>query len=535
MNLNRFCNSLITRLVLFGTTVVLLSAAIRYYVIIDFLRQEQIAVVAEQQSVIASYLAHDINHRILERRHYLEQLAATLPIGLLGKPEQLQGWLAERQILQPIFSRGLYITDASGKVIVDYPVNNRVGRELGIYPGVQRAQSGVVVVGEPMLGHISEQPVLPMLAPVRSADGRLVAVLGGTSAINDAGFLDQLQIAELTDSSSVIVVSPNKRRIIAANDPRLDFQELPPVGADPQLDKAIDGYRGNSIGPGINGEDEIKAVAAIPSTDWFVMVRLPVSSGLPTLTQVTALILRGTLIQALVIFLFIILSVLWFFRPLQRTADLADKMTRGELPLAPLPIVHEDEVGHLTLAFNRLLASLKMHQAELQHQAHHDLLTGLPNRVMLAERMQKALTEARRDNTGVALLFLDLDGFKPINDTHGHKHGDLVLQEITQRLLHVARHSDTLARVGGDEFVLLAADLGMPLEMGARALAEKCIQAVGESMRVGDIDCQIGVSIGIALSDGDCDAEHLLQAADKAMYEAKSRGRGCYIITPSTI
>jgi len=531
MNLKRFGNSLITRLVLFGTTVVLLSAGIRYYVIINFLQQEQTAVVAEQQSVIASFLARDINHRILERRHYLEQLATTLPIELLGKPEQLRDWLSERQILHPIFSRGIYITDAGGKVIAEYPENNRVGQALGTYPGIQRAQSGAVFIGEPMMGHISDTPILPMLVPVRNASGNLVAVLGGTSAINDAGFLDQLQIAELTDSSSIIVVSPSQRRIIVANDAHLNFQELPPVGADLQLDKAIKGYRGNSIGPDANGEEEIKAVAAIPSTDWFVMVRLPVSSGMPTLTKVRALILRGSLVQAMVIFLFIMLSVLWFFRPLQRTADRADKMTRGELPLAPLPIVHDDEVGHLTLAFNRLLARLKMHQAELQHQAHHDLLTGLPNRVMLAERMQKALTEARRDNTGVALLFLDLDGFKPINDNYGHKHGDLVLQEVTQRLLHVARHSDTLARVGGDEFVLLAIDLGMPLEMGARALAEKCIQVVCEPLQVGGIDCKIGVSIGIALSDGNTDAEHLLQAADKAMYEAKSKGRGRYIIT----
>src|SRR5450830_25212 len=103
MNLKRFGNSLITRLVLFGTTVVLLSAGIRYYVIINFLQQEQTAVVAEQQSVIASFLARDINHRILERRHYLEQLATTLPIELLGKPEQLRDWLSERQILHPIF------------------------------------------------------------------------------------------------------------------------------------------------------------------------------------------------------------------------------------------------------------------------------------------------------------------------------------------------------------------------------------------------------------------------------------------------
>jgi len=130
----------------------------------------------------------------------------------------------------------------------------------------------------------------------------------------------------------------------------------------------------------------------------------------------------------------------------------------------------------------------------------------------------------------VALLFLDLDGFKPINDTLGHKAGDQVLQEITQRLQKVARHSDTLARVGGDEFVLLATDLGAPLEHGARALAEKCIRVVAEPLQIGQGDYKLGVSIGIAVCETYCDPDILLQAADKAMYDAKNKGRGCYVI-----
>jgi len=195
-----------------------------------------------------------------------------------------------------------------------------------------------------------------------------------------------------------------------------------------------------------------------------------------------------------------------------------------------LPVARADEVGHLTMAFNRLLSRLKVHQAELQHQAHHDILTGLPNRVMLADRMKQAIAHANRERTGVALLFLDLDGFKPINDTLGHKAGDQVLQEITQRLLRVARHNDTLARVGGDEFVLLATDLDTPLAHGARALAEKCIQVVAEPLKLPQGEYTLGVSIGIAVCESDCDPDLLLQAADQAMYDAKNKGRGCYVV-----
>lgn len=161
------------------------------------------------------------------------------------------------------------------------------------------------------------------------------------------------------------------------------------------------------------------------------------------------------------------------------------------------------------------------------------MLTGLPNRMMLAERMQAALTHACRERNGVGLLFLDLDGFKPINDTLGHKAGDQVLQEITRRLRQVARHGDTLARVGGDEFVLLVTDLRLPFEQGAQALAEKCIKTVSEPICLDQRQYRLGVSVGIAVCDGSCDADSLLQAADQAMYAAKANGRGCYVIAPA--
>jgi diguanylate cyclase (GGDEF)-like protein len=105
---------------------------------------------------------------------------------------------------------------------------------------------------------------------------------------------------------------------------------------------------------------------------------------------------------------------------------------------------------------------------------------------------EAALTHACRERNGVALLFLDLDGFKPINDTLGHKAGDLVLQEITRRLRQVARHGDTLARVGGDEFVLLITDLGQPYENGAQVLAEKCIRVVSEPLHLAQGEYQLG-------------------------------------------
>lgn len=533
MKFKRLLNNLVTRLVLFATFAILTSALARYYVVKDFLHQDQTAVAAEQQIVIANYLAQDINQRILERRHFLEQLAATFPTELLNKPQQLGEWLRNRQILNPVFSLGLYVADPTGQIIADYPVSNdRKNLNISSYIDIQAARNGALVIGDPVIGPVSQQALHPILMPIHDASGHIVAVFGGATAFNTPNFLKHLRAAQLGSAGGFEVIAPARRQILASTDDTPALTPLAPLGSDELLDKAVEGYRGTGIGRNAAGVEEIKAMASIDSTSWFVVTRLPVAAALPAEARFQAVIMRGTIIQALVIFFIIVMAVLWFFRPLQRAADLADKMTRGELPLAPLPIAHDDEVGHLTLAFNRLLSSLKLHQSKLQHQAHHDILTGLPNRMMLAVDMQTALTNARRDDTGVALLFLDLDGFKPINDSLGHKYGDQALQEIARRLLRVARHSDTVARVGGDEFVLLAPDLGMPLEFGARALAEKCLAAIEEPLQLLQSDWHLSASIGIAVCDADCDAEQLLQAADKAMYEAKHQGRGRYVIAP---
>lgn len=534
MKIKRFNCSLVTRLVLFGIALILVSGTLRYHLLMDFLAKEQAQVAADQQNTIASYLAQDIGYRVHERAQYIENLAVHLPTALLSDRAALQEWLRRHHQLQPLFSQGLLVSDTEGHLLSAYPgLESSQTLSLASAPEFAQVLAGNTVVYPPQHSPVSGKPVLTMLAPVHDLAGHLVGVIGGITEVNAAGFLDHLQRAKLGTSGSFLLISPAQRQIIASSDDALVLTRLPEEGADPLMDQALQGLRGTGVGVAANGVTEIKAFASIPNTSWLVAVTLPLASALPTVEHTRALIGRGALIQGGIIVLLVLGAYLWFFRPLRRAAELAERMTRGDLPLSPLPVERRDEVGQLTMAFNGLLGRLKVHQAELQHQAHHDVLTGLPNRMMLAERMQAALAHACREGCGVALLFLDLDGFKPINDRLGHKAGDQVLQEITQRLRQVARHGDTLARVGGDEFVLLATDLGQPFEAGAQVLAEKCIRAVSQPLHLAQGDYTLGVSVGIAVCDGSCDADSLLQAADKAMYAAKNSGRGCYVIAPA--
>ena len=174
-------------------------------------------------------------------------------------------------------------------------------------------------------------------------------------------------------------------------------------------------------------------------------------------------------------------------------------------------------------------------EALVRHQASHDLLTGLPNRVLARDRLQRAIQRANRHHGGFALACLDIDGFKSVNDTHGHAAGDALLQRIAARLTAGLRSNDTVARLGGDEFALILEDIEDP--QLALQLCRKLCASLGEpyALNVGGqaIEVRIGASIGIApyVPSDRADADEQLKlAADRAMYEIKRHGKnGCLL------
>ena len=175
----------------------------------------------------------------------------------------------------------------------------------------------------------------------------------------------------------------------------------------------------------------------------------------------------------------------------------------------------------------RDISERKHAEERIQKLVRSDALTGLVNRRVFVDAVQQAITRARRSGTSFAVLYLDLDHFKDVNDTLGHPVGDALLQGIAVRLNDVVRATDTVARFGGDEFAVLAADIGDPTDAGI--LAVKLLEAVGQRFPIDGNVLRTGTSIGIALYGPDTpDAETLLAHADVALYRAKSEGRGAY-------
>jgi diguanylate cyclase (GGDEF)-like protein/PAS domain S-box-containing protein len=205
-----------------------------------------------------------------------------------------------------------------------------------------------------------------------------------------------------------------------------------------------------------------------------------------------------------------------------------------EIPIEDSVAPIHDRQGQVTgavIIFRDVSAARAM-ELQMTHAAEHDFLTGLPNRTLLNDRINQAIALARLHTRQIAVLFLDLDGFKHINDSLGHPIGDKLLQSVAKRLVDCVRDSDTVSRQGGDEFVVLLADVEQSDD--AAFTARRMLQAVGEVNTVDHHDFHVTASIGVSVyPDDGLDAETLIKNADTAMYQAKGKGRqSCQFFKP---
>ncbi|MFV2064285.1 MAG: diguanylate cyclase domain-containing protein, partial [Chloroflexota bacterium] len=244
----------------------------------------------------------------------------------------------------------------------------------------------------------------------------------------------------------------------------------------------------------------------------------------------------GLMVLLLTALLAIVLSRA-IVRPMRSVGEAMHQVADGDMEQRVI-LPGLDEIDDLAESFNAMAErleershSLESEMAErdraeqrITYQAHHDTLTGLPNRALLKDRLDVALADARRSGKPLALMFLDLDRFKLVNDSVGHSSGDELLQRVTDRILSVVREGDTLARVGGDEYVLLLPQVAGA--QGAVGAAKRVQESLRRPFELRGRDFRVTASIGVAMHPHNgADVESLLRSADLAMYQAKGEGR----------
>ncbi len=391
-----------------------------------------------------------------------------------------------------------------------------------------------------------DQPTVLLAMPVADGQGGTLGIvvinvdLDGTFALLAADLPKDFQLF-LANSEGDYLIHPDVTRTFGFDKGRRVLIQ----GEFPATAGLVDGKRDQVLVEASAGR-----YAETPVVAAFVDQKVAVASDEPRLVLGLAQPLAAVLAQAdrlgetiqhivVVICLVCILVAVLMARALTRPINSMTTFVKRfaeQREASGLPLQRTDEIGALARGFdemgkqiNQQLADLQQSHFELEQLAQHDSLTGLPNRALFDDRVNQALRVAQRDQTRLALMFIDVDHFKPINDGLGHAIGDRLLQEVAYRIRQSIRESDTAARFGGDEFIVLLRNIVDG--DGAFTVAEKIRLTINQAF-----DCEahrlvVSVSIGIAIHpEHGADIVELSRCADEAMYEAKDRGRNTVVV-----
>jgi len=424
-------------------------------------------------------------------------------------------------------------------------------QEKGHYPYVfetLRLPPGAVYVSRPAINHEvgahagQDKPALQVAAPVHDAGGVARGVVVINVDLNGlfaqlAGDLPPGLQLYLTNATGDFLIHPDPQQAFAFDRGQVSrLQDTFPATAE----MAIDGAgRKNALVTTAMPEGRGAMVAAFmrqPLTelrreDEFILgLAQPLADVLQESEQLGLVSIRIVIAFSALAVILAILLARALTRPLEQIVDAVHRFADGAAG-GRLPSERKDEIGMLARSIETMqqqiraqFAKLEQKQGELDRLASHDSLTGLHNRRFFLDRLDHALAHAKRTNGQLALLFIDLDNFKTINDGMGHAAGDFVLRTVAHRLKGVVREVDTVARMGGDEFIILLDEIDSV--DGLLVVAHKLLEALSQPMRRGEVDLVSGGSIGASRypNDGETAAE-LIAAADQAMYRAKSAGR----------
>lgn len=395
-----------------------------------------------------------------------------------------------------------------------------------------------------------EQPTVQLAMPVTGQQGKALGVvvinvdLNGTFTLLAADLPKDFQLF-LANSHGDFLIHPDpaqtfgfdKGRRVLVQEQFTPTQDLVAGKADQVLIEARDGPYAKM--PVVAAFIARKVTFSSEETQLVLGLAQPFASVLEQADKLGVVTLRVVLILCAVCILLAALVARAVTRPINSMSRAVQNFAEG-YPVSGLPLERNDEIGVLARSFHRMqnqirqqLAELLRRRAELEQLAQHDSLTGLPNRLLFAEHVQRALTTARRDGTRLALMFIDIDKFKLINDNLGHAFGDLLLKEFSQRVRSVLRESDMPARIGGDEFVVLLHTIEDDLD--ASIVAEKLRLAINQPFVLEGQTLVVSACIGIALyPEAGTDLLELSRHADQAMYRAKENGRNAVTIYSPT-
>ena len=485
---------------------------------------------SQQMLATVTYVAADLDDNIQMRIDNLQEIARSITPAMLADSAGLRAHLERHGTTRVLFPTGVFVADRGGTNIADYPsLPGRVGASIGYRAFFKEiVASGHWAISEPLHGRFSKQPIVALGVPIKDASGAVAGALVGSAYPSDHNLFGRLEKTKIGRTGYFLVISPQDRVFVSATDQRLIMQPLPARGANSLLDRRIEnGFEGAGVGDNSHGVEVLTASHNMKTTGWIVVAGVTTEEAFAPIATLKRQIYLAALAMSLALALVLRLVLTRQLAPLGDAGRAMRRMTDGDEAFAPITVMRNDEIGELVGNFNRLVLGRRAAEQQIELLAYHDALTGLPNRRLVYDRFLQATAYADRAGAKVALLFLDLDNFKTINDSLGHLIGDALLKEVAARLAECVRDTDTISRQGGDEFLIVLPDLAdadatAPVLVKIRERLQDPVDAEGQELTT-------SASIGVAIypDDGE-DFDTLLKKADTAMYRAKDAGRNTY-------
>lgn len=414
-----------------------------------------------------------------------------------------------------------------------------VHETLRLRPG----QTWLSPISTQHMGDLPDQPTMVLAMPVFDGDGHGAALGAVVANIDLNGLFSQLS-TDLPENFRLFFANLRGDYLIHP-DPAREFgfergqrflvqDEFPETRAlfeSDVLEVVVEAHAGEHAAAPLLAAFVRRQVMHTSDHAGFVIgLGMPQALAVADADHLAQVTLRIVLVLCLACVLVAVIVARAVTRPL-KMLERAVASLDDEHSTARLPVERHDEIGEVARRFEqqrgqirRQFEQLEHSHRELEHLARHDNLTGLPNRAMFADRAEQAISAARRSGDRLALLFIDLDHFKEVNDRLGHEAGDLLLRQVAARIEAQVRESDTVARLGGDEFVVLLRNVQRPED--AASVATKVCDALRQPYDLGGQPAHITASIGVALyPDSGEDVDTLSRHADRAMYTAKQAGR----------
>ncbi|MEH6434764.1 sensor domain-containing diguanylate cyclase [Massilia sp. DD77] len=469
----------------------------------------------------AAYIDNDIRHK----QQLLRAIAEEAQTRALG-PQDIQDLLESHDSLRDEFVN-VTSYDARGDRIAS--LRNRNDKIINVSERPYFQQTMATrdsVVSAPFSSGLSGRPVVSISQPVLDRRGNIIAILLGGIDLLRPSFADQIDALRAGEAGYLFIVTtdgtvvhhPNKTLLLtrpsAENQPVLHAVRATPEGWRTDM---VDG-----------GSRALVAHKRLSGVDWTIAVSYPLRSAFAPMVSVRLNSFAAAGLFTVLAGLFGWALVKILLEPLDKLQQNIEAHDAGAAGIEVFDTRERDEFGTLSRAVYRLSRHRQQLAQDLERKASTDVLTGAHNRRMFEEFLPAALARSSRSGETVAVAFLDIDHFKDINDTWGHAAGDAVLVEFARRLQGAVRLTDTVARLAGDEFVIVFEQLQAADE--AHQIGPKILAAMAQPFDIGGRLLRVTASVGLAVATQHTGMEALMHAADQALYGVKAAGRNGYAV-----